>query len=695
MSDNSQTNTNQTAAPAPVAPAAPGANNIVVQPDPATPAVPKKATPANADDTKPAKPADDSSIVSNIVSNISEAHNILIALSSDPSVDEMAAAIGLSLALDRAGKRATAIYSGKTPAALDFLKPEDTFETGVDALQDFVIAINKDKADHLRYKLDGDFVKIFITPYKARVSEDDLEFSYGDFNIDLVLALDVANGVDLDAALREHGRIMHDAMVINITNGNPGKFGEIEWSNKTASSVSEMAARLLMAMSRKLTIEKEDATALLTGIIAATNRFSNTHTTPSALKVSSELLKFGANQQLISKNITDEVENNIFSDDDSSLGGDADNIDGHLLKKDSTSLNINHDEKGIEVSPDIAANVTPEQPILEVPAELAGLVGTHNASAPTVSPSPVSSDAVATPILPTMPNLSEGTPAPILESTSTPGISPMPTPQVPVPTPAPEPPKIPDFAALSSGLDPVAPIISAPATVAASPASELTATAAGLPSPDSTPAMETLTRDNAEKVIAPSSDFGADSLDGGNKYSQMLEAALAEAEPPAPVAPTVPAQAQVMDPAMMAPNGAAPMMGDPNNLGNPNINPMPANFNPAVGAAPVSAPMPEMNGVPEMNYGMPAGSDILPPPPTPSIDANMPPMAGNMAGVPNMQGMPNMAPAGMPMGAMPTAPAVSPVPMGGMPAAMPAMPMQAATPVGAPIESSAYQIPGM
>ena len=183
-------------------------------------------------------PASDSETPAEVARKIGESHNVLIALSSDPSVDELAAAIGLSIYLDKLGKRATAIYSGSTPNALEFLKPEETFEPTADTLQDFVIALNKDKADHLRYKLDGDYVKIYITPYRHRLSEDDLEFSYGDFNVDLVLALDVANGIDLDSALREHGRIMHDASIINITTGNPGKFGEIEWSDKTASSVS-------------------------------------------------------------------------------------------------------------------------------------------------------------------------------------------------------------------------------------------------------------------------------------------------------------------------------------------------------------------------------------------------------------------------------------------------------------------------
>ena len=255
----------------------------------------------------------DRDVPTEIATKLSESKNVLIALSSDPSVDELSAAIGLSLYLDRIGKRATAIYSGTTPNALEFLKPEETFEASADTLQDFVIAINKDKADHLRYKLDGDYVKVYITPYKHRLSEADLEFSYGDYNVDFVISLDVANGIDLDSALREHGRIMHDASIVNVTTGNPGKFGEIEWSDKKASSVSEMLAELLYRFGGEDPIAKDEATAFLTGVVAATNRFSNTKTTPETMRLCSKLMESGANQVLVSKNVKLDTENEIFN----------------------------------------------------------------------------------------------------------------------------------------------------------------------------------------------------------------------------------------------------------------------------------------------------------------------------------------------------------------------------------------------
>ena len=302
----------------------------------------------------------DKDVPAEVARKIGESHNVLIALSSDPSVDEMAAAIGLSLYLDKIGKRATAIYSGATPNALEFLKPEDTFETSADTLQDFVIALSKEKADHLRYKLDGEFVKVYITPYKTRITEEDLDFSYGDFNVDLVLALDVANGIDLDAALREHGRIMHDASIINITTGNPGKFGEIEWSDKAASSVSEMIAKLLYSV-HDAKIEKEEATAFLTGIVAATNRFSNAGTTPETMKLASRLMESGANQQLIAKNITPDTENEMFNFMSMSSNGSGSKKD----KGDSTKLDIDHGFEGdVDESKEVDATVNEKESTL-------------------------------------------------------------------------------------------------------------------------------------------------------------------------------------------------------------------------------------------------------------------------------------------------------------------------------------------
>lgn len=278
----------------------------VPKPAPAAPVAPAVVKPVNTNPNATRTVAQQNDFMRKISEKIKGSENILVALSRDPSVDEMAAALGLTMFLDGLQKHTTAIFSGQIPNALQFLQPEETFEANTDSLQDFIIALDKNKADHLRYKLDGDFVKIYITPYKTLITQDDLEFSRGDFNVDLVVALGVPMASELDEALAEHGRIMHDAMTVDITTSVPGRFGEIEWSDPGASSVSEMVTRLIFAMrGQNVRLDKDVATALLTGIVAATGRFSNDRTTSETLEIASKLMSMGADQQLIASNVMD------------------------------------------------------------------------------------------------------------------------------------------------------------------------------------------------------------------------------------------------------------------------------------------------------------------------------------------------------------------------------------------------------
>ena len=568
VSDAPATDTLDAPMPNPAAAFAPPVSDTVVTPGP-------MPTPE-----APVAPASD--VQSEVVKKIAEAQNVLVALSSDPSVDEMSAAIGLSLFLDKLGKRATAIYSGSTPNALEFLKPEETFETSADTLQDFVIALNKDKADHLRYKLDGDYVKIYITPYKTRIGEEDLEFSYGDYNVDLVLALDVANGIDLDSALREHGRIMHDAVIVNITTGNPGRFGEIEWSDKSASSVSEMIAKLLYSVNSKAKIEKEEATAFLTGIVAATNRFSNAKTTPETMQISSRLMQSGANQQLISKNITPDVDNELYS-----LMGESSQT---KRDADPTKLDIEHGEENVDENKEVDASITEETSTLldDLKAAEASLATAGNETVPDTSNQPIKLDSApadtatvedelnttpSEPTEPSLPPVSFDAPAaapapeePAASSVPTPNFSPASEPISETPAPEPTLPSVtptPDFSAEPT----------------AGPAAEPGLSEGGIIGDSEKP----------EKVIQPSPDMDLSAPDeGSGKYGKMLEDAISGLG-----GTTTPAADTAANPASMM--------------------------------APQVASAPEINGVPEMNYMPMPGEEVLPPPPTPPIDMSSAP----------------------------------------------------------------------
>ncbi len=235
-----------------------------------------------------------------IAERIRQANNILVTVSTNPTVDQLAACIGLTLLLNRMEKHATAVFSGHVPSTLEFLQPEKTIETNTDSLRDFIISLDKEKADKLRYKVEDQFVRIFITPYKTSLSQSDLVFGQGDFNVEVVMALGIKKQTEIDAAITAHGKILHDATVISLNAGQGAapQLGQINWQDPAASSLCEMLVSISESFGTGL-IDNQTATAFLTGIVAETARFSNPKTSPKVMTMSAQLMAAGANQQLI------------------------------------------------------------------------------------------------------------------------------------------------------------------------------------------------------------------------------------------------------------------------------------------------------------------------------------------------------------------------------------------------------------
>ncbi len=268
------------------------------------------------------------------IASLKDANNVLVTVSNNPSVDQLAGAIGFTLLLNKLGKHAAAVFSGNIPSTIEFLQPEQTIEKTTDSLRDFIIALDKSKADKLRYKVEDKMVKIFITPFRTSISQEDLDFSQGDFNIDVVLAVGAHEQQDLDSAITAHGRILHDATIVSVNNRTVGSLGSINWIDDQASSLCEMLSAIGIELKEDV-LDAQMATALLTGIVAETDRFSNDRTSPATMSISSKLMAAGANQQLVATKLQENKPLDMTPADstpaDKSQNKDADvNDDGSL-----------------------------------------------------------------------------------------------------------------------------------------------------------------------------------------------------------------------------------------------------------------------------------------------------------------------------------------------------------------------------
>ncbi len=249
-----------------------------------------------------------------LIEQIKQSENILVALSANPTIDELTSALGLTLILNKTNDHVTTIFSGEVPSVLNFLEPNKFFDKTVDGLRDFIIALNPEKADRVRTKVVDGMVRVSITPSKGAVTVDDLEFSQGDYNVDLVIALGVQNQADLDKALEAHGRILHSAFVASIGVGSAlTELGNLNWQEPALQSYAQIVADLSLNLDPKLDetgqpvdtvlIDSSVATALMTGLVSITERFSNNLTTPEIMSLAAVLMGQGANQQLIAKEL--------------------------------------------------------------------------------------------------------------------------------------------------------------------------------------------------------------------------------------------------------------------------------------------------------------------------------------------------------------------------------------------------------
>ena len=155
-----------------------------------------------------------------VADKIQEANSILIITSGDPGVDQLSACIALFDILQALGKKAVMVYSGAVNQALTFLKPDKIIREDAESLRDFIISFEHSKVDKFRYTKEGDSYNILLTPaHRAVITEEDMQYRKGDFNIDLTVALGVVGKGKVDSTISQHEQLMQEIPMINVVSG--------------------------------------------------------------------------------------------------------------------------------------------------------------------------------------------------------------------------------------------------------------------------------------------------------------------------------------------------------------------------------------------------------------------------------------------------------------------------------------------
>ena len=233
---------------------------------------------------------------------IRQAETVLIITGQHPSVDQVSAVMALAAILRKFGKKVTPIVTDNPPASVQMLDM-GAVDRGMGGSRDFVIKVDvtKGEVDKLRYEVQGNKLNISLTPFKGSFAPNDVTFGYGDFHYDLAIALGVPTRARLDRIYDQNLASFETIPLVNLDfHRSNESYGAVNLIEPNASSLCEM----LVALSESLQggiIDAEIATALFMGIIASTDRFTATHTSPKSLTVAAQMMAAGARHQAVIK----------------------------------------------------------------------------------------------------------------------------------------------------------------------------------------------------------------------------------------------------------------------------------------------------------------------------------------------------------------------------------------------------------
>lgn len=255
----------------------------------------------------------DNNAVKQIQDIIGKSKSVGIAVPSDPTLDEMAAGLGLYLLFKTAGKDARIASASDPIVEVSSLVGIDKVGKtlagkalgGADAGGDLTVSFpyTEGEIDKVSYTLEDGYLNIIVKASDKGLTFDQkaVEFSRSGGGSgsgpDVVISVGVGRIDDLDPLFDTQNM---DIRIINIDNKKENEqFGDINLVSEKLSTLSEGIADLALALN--MHIDQDAAQNLLNGISKATNNFQDPRTSSLAFEMASLLIKKGATREFSEK----------------------------------------------------------------------------------------------------------------------------------------------------------------------------------------------------------------------------------------------------------------------------------------------------------------------------------------------------------------------------------------------------------
>ena len=197
-------------------------------------------------------------LLDKVISKIRNFQNFLLMIHEDPDGDTLAATIAIFLALEGLGKNTAMVCKDPVPKPFIFL------------------------------------------PGTSEIKQDIL---FGDYEVIIIVDCGDLKRTGFPDRLKKFAKYTKNLINIDHHPKNDlWKIANLNFIDQSASSASEMVWEIFQKL--EIVIDKDIATALLTGVYTDTGGFKHSNTTPKTLKIAAELLNSGAKLKQITHNVT-------------------------------------------------------------------------------------------------------------------------------------------------------------------------------------------------------------------------------------------------------------------------------------------------------------------------------------------------------------------------------------------------------
>ncbi len=231
-----------------------------------------------------------------VFEHIQKYQKIAIMGPQNPSVDVVAAMSALASGLTALKKTVTLVAEGGVPDRVWFLPFTDTMQPlRVDAAH-LIISVDTSNAKlaELSYDSLPDKLQIFLSPKEGKFLPHDVTVHAGEFPFELIIVVGVQTPEQLGAVFTDNTELFYSLPRINIDiHPENQNFGTINVVSIEVSALSELVYHIL-ARFGEVELVPAAATAILAGILAATNNLSTLKTSTTLFPVVADVVAAGA-----------------------------------------------------------------------------------------------------------------------------------------------------------------------------------------------------------------------------------------------------------------------------------------------------------------------------------------------------------------------------------------------------------------